>query len=118
MGDDPCAIQNSSSVDRRCTGDGNMTLDRRRFLAGMWAVVAASRLGATDFAHGEARAASGETPPTQDRGQGPFGPLKNIQAGVLSVGYAEAGPPRGHAVILLHGWPYDIHAFVEVVPFL
>jgi len=44
--------------------------------------------------------------------------LKNIQAGVLSVGYAEAGPPRGPAVILLHGWPYDIHAFVEVVPFL
>ena len=95
-----------------------MTLDRRRFLAGMWAVVAASRLGGTDFAHGQARAASGETPATQDRGQGPFGPLKNIQAGVLSVGYAEAGPPRGPAVILLHGWPYDIHAFVEVVPFL
>ena len=45
-----------------------------------------------------------------------LGPLKHIDAGVLKVGYAEAGPSGGPTVILLHGWPYDIHAFVDVVP--
>ena len=43
-----------------------------------------------------------------------FGSLKQIDAGVLNVGYAEAGPTDGPAVILLHGWPYDIHSYVEV----
>ncbi len=47
-----------------------------------------------------------------------FGALKQIDAGVLSVGYAEAGPPDGTPVILLHGWPYDIHTYVEVAPLL
>jgi len=47
-----------------------------------------------------------------------FEPVKRVQAGVLSVGYAEAGPPNGPAVILLHGWPYDIHSFIEVAPIL
>jgi pimeloyl-ACP methyl ester carboxylesterase len=47
-----------------------------------------------------------------------FGPLKQIDAGELSVGYAEAGPADGPPVILLHGWPYDIHSFAEVTPLL
>jgi pimeloyl-ACP methyl ester carboxylesterase len=47
-----------------------------------------------------------------------FGALKQIDAGVLNVGYAEAGPVDGPAVILLHGWPYDIHSFVDVAPLL
>ncbi len=47
-----------------------------------------------------------------------FGPLKQIDAGVLNVGYAEAGPADGPAVILLHGWPYDIHSYVDVAPLL
>ena len=44
------------------------------------------------------------------------GPLKQINAGLLNVGYAETGPTDGPAVILLHGWPYDIHSFAEVAP--
>src|SRR4029453_16639749 len=47
-----------------------------------------------------------------------FGSLKDIDAGVLNVGYAEAGPTDGRAVILLHGWPYDIHSFLDVAPLL
>jgi pimeloyl-ACP methyl ester carboxylesterase len=48
----------------------------------------------------------------------PFGTLKQIDAGPLSVGYAEAGPADGPAALLLHGWPYDIHSFAEVTPLL
>src|SRR5579862_7183897 len=47
-----------------------------------------------------------------------FGTIKQIDAGLLNVGYAEAGPPDGQAVILLHGWPYDIYSYVEVAPAL
>jgi pimeloyl-ACP methyl ester carboxylesterase len=47
-----------------------------------------------------------------------FATLKQIDAGVLSVGYAEDGPANGPAVLLLHGWPYDIHSYVEVTPAL
>jgi len=47
-----------------------------------------------------------------------FGPLKQIDAGVLNVGYVEAGPPGGRPVILLHGWPYDIHTYGDVAPLL
>jgi pimeloyl-ACP methyl ester carboxylesterase len=47
-----------------------------------------------------------------------FGPLHQIDAGLLNVGYAEAGPSGGPAVILLHGWPYDIHSYVDVAPLL
>jgi pimeloyl-ACP methyl ester carboxylesterase len=47
-----------------------------------------------------------------------FDPLKQIDAGVLNIGYAEAGPATGPAVILMHGWPYDIYSFVDVAPLL
>jgi pimeloyl-ACP methyl ester carboxylesterase len=45
-----------------------------------------------------------------------FGALRQADAGVLSVGYAQAGPAEGPPVLLLHGWPYDIHSFAEVAP--
>ncbi|MCG8968969.1 MULTISPECIES: alpha/beta fold hydrolase [Streptomyces] len=47
-----------------------------------------------------------------------FSTLKQVNAGVLNVGYAEAGPAHGPVVVLLHGWPYDIHSFVDVAPLL
>ena len=47
-----------------------------------------------------------------------FSSLKQIDAGVLNVGYAEAGPTDGPVVLLLHGWPYDIHTYVDVAPML
>jgi pimeloyl-ACP methyl ester carboxylesterase len=47
-----------------------------------------------------------------------LGPIRQIDAGLLNVGYAEVGPQQGAAVVLLHGWPYDIHSFVEAAPLL
>lgn len=47
-----------------------------------------------------------------------LGPIKQINAGMLIIGYAEAGPANGSVVILLHGWPYDIHSYVDVAPLL
>ena len=56
--------------------------------------------------------------PDEPGANGSFGALKQIDAGVLDVGYVEAGPSDGPAVILLHGWPYDIHSYVDVAPLL
>src|SRR6266536_2710697 len=47
-----------------------------------------------------------------------FSSMKQIDAGLLNVGYAEAGPANGPVVILLHGWPYDIHSYVDIAPLL
>ena len=47
-----------------------------------------------------------------------FGPIKQIDSGLLNVGYSESGPANGPAVIVLHGWPYDIYSFVDVAPLL
>jgi len=48
----------------------------------------------------------------------PFGPVKQVEAGLLNTGYVELGPADGRAVILLHGWPYDIHSYAEAAPLL
>jgi pimeloyl-ACP methyl ester carboxylesterase len=52
------------------------------------------------------------------RAAAPFGPVRQVRAGLLSVGYVDAGPPGGPPVLLLHGWPYDIHSFAEVTGLL
>ena len=82
-------------------------LNRRSFLAGTGLTIAASSFGAIDLTKAQS--------PENSRS---FGPIKQIDAGVLSVGYAEVGPANGRPVILLHGWPYDIHSYVDVAPML
>ena len=95
-------------MDRLKTAD-EIDQHRRRFFGTAAIAVAATQLGTI-------RPASAQP---VGPGTGPsFGPLKQIDAGVLNVGYAEAGPDNGPAVILLHGWPYDIHSFVDVAPLL
>jgi pimeloyl-ACP methyl ester carboxylesterase len=54
----------------------------------------------------------------QAEAQQPFGPLKQVEAGLLNVGYADVGPADGPVVLLLHGWPYDIHTYIDVAPLL
>ena len=81
---------------------------RRRRLLG----VAAASLAAAPLATIGSAAQARETNPAT------FAALKQIDAGVLNIGYAEAGPADGPVVILLHGWPYDIHSYVDVAPLL
>lgn len=58
------------------------------------------------------------TPPGRPATSGTLGPIKQINAGVLNVGYVDAGPAGGPVVLLLHGWPYDIHSYADVAPLL
>lgn len=84
---------------------------RRQFL-GVAAGTVAVGLGVTGLVRGET-----ETPRSSATNAS-FGTIKQIDAGVLNVGYAEVGPATGPVAILLHGWPYDIHSFVDVAPIL
>lgn len=59
-----------------------------------------------------------ELPPITPGANTSFASLKQVNAGVLNVGYAEAGPTNGPAVMLLHGWPYDIHSYADAAPAL
>jgi pimeloyl-ACP methyl ester carboxylesterase len=89
----------------------NIDPQRRRLVG------AAMTLAAAQFAFNGAAAAQPAKDGTTKSGAD-FAPLKQIDAGLLNVGYAEAGPADGAPVILLHGWPYDIYSFVDVAPLL
>jgi pimeloyl-ACP methyl ester carboxylesterase len=88
---------------------------RRRFLE-----IAAGALSTTQFVRGQAASArpmlDGSVKSAQSEAMGSFPPVKQIDAGVLDIGYVEAGNVDGPPVILLHGWPYDIYSFAEVTP--
>jgi pimeloyl-ACP methyl ester carboxylesterase len=97
----------------------NFKLDRRRVLGTAAMALAATQFSMLGYAKAQAEATKPADQPTIKPGANTsFGPLKQIHAGVLNIGYAEAGPADGPAVILLHGWPYDIHSYVDVAPLL
>ena len=92
---------------------------RRRYLGTAAMTIAAGQIGMI----GSAEAQTSDTKAAGPTAIVPgtltsFASMKQIEAGVLNVGYAEAGPADGPAVVLLHGWPYDIHSYVDVAPLL
>jgi pimeloyl-ACP methyl ester carboxylesterase len=95
------------------------TVDRaRRHFLGATITTVAAELAIVRPAGAQSATNPRATVMTQPGTLSSFGPLKQIDAGVLNVGYVESGPAAGPAVILLHGWPYDIHSFVDVAPLL
>jgi len=87
---------------------------RRRFIGNTAMTIVAGQFGMI----GSADAQSSKINPIKPGTNTSFSSLKQIDAGLLNVGYAEAGPANGSPVILLHGWPYDIYSFVDVAPLL
>ena len=93
--------------------------DRRRFLGATAITLAAGPLLMTGMVDAKSLLAKPEiAAPVKRMSGASFGTIKQIKAGLLNIGYAEAGPADGPPVILLHGWPYDIHSFVDVAPIL
>ena len=92
---------------------------RRRFLSTAAMAITATQFGMLSSAKAEALSETAtEIPPVKPGTNTSFSSMKQIDAGLLNIGYAEAGPAAGPAVILLHGWPYDIYSFVDVAPLL
>ncbi|MBZ9656906.1 alpha/beta fold hydrolase [Phyllobacterium lublinensis] len=91
---------------------------RRRFFGTAAAAFAVAELAITGTANAQAEKTPPKLSATVPAPRTSFRSLKQIDAGDLNVGYAEEGPADGSPVILLHGWPYDIHSYVDVVPIL
>jgi pimeloyl-ACP methyl ester carboxylesterase len=92
---------------------------RRRFFGAAALTIAAAQFGTVTLA--KAQSSSGTSADVAAIKPGTntsFSSIKQVDAGVLSIGYAEAGPAGGPVVILLHGWPYDIYSFIDVAPLL
>jgi pimeloyl-ACP methyl ester carboxylesterase len=90
--------------------------NRRRLFGMGTSALAAAQLGLIGPASAQSKPAN--VPAVKRGANTSFAPLKQVDAGLLNVGYAEAGPANGPPVILLHGWPYDIYSFVDVAPTL
>ncbi|MFS8978190.1 alpha/beta hydrolase [Cupriavidus necator] len=96
---------------------GDINRQRRRLFGAAALGIATSHFGIIGSARAQSaskKAVSAIRPGTHTS----FGAIRQVDAGVLNIGYAEAGPAAGPVVILLHGWPYDIHSFVDVAPLL
>ncbi|MDR5856140.1 alpha/beta hydrolase [Caballeronia sp. LZ062] len=87
----------------------NINGTRRRLLGATIAGIGAMQLGFSGLVRAQSVTTTNATS---------FGDIRQINAGTLNIGYAQVGPENGPPVILLHGWPYDIHSFVEVAPML
>jgi pimeloyl-ACP methyl ester carboxylesterase len=94
-------------IDTASFSNGTSLLDRRRLLGGGAVAAAAVRLG-MHRAAAQPATTSGAT----------FGPVRQVDAGKLTMGYVELGSADGTPAILLHGWPYDIHSFADAAPLL
>jgi pimeloyl-ACP methyl ester carboxylesterase len=92
--------------------------NRRRFLSVAALGVAASQLSKINILKAEPLHRPGESIKAYHSGQGTFDTIKQVKTSVLDIGYAEAGPTEGPVVILLHGWPYDIHSYFDVTSLL
>jgi pimeloyl-ACP methyl ester carboxylesterase len=93
----------------------NVNYHRRRLFGVAALALAAAKVGIVRSANAQAGQALPAIRPGTNTS---LGPLKQIDAGVLNIGYAEAGPTDGPPVVLLHGWPYDIHSYADVAPLL
>jgi pimeloyl-ACP methyl ester carboxylesterase len=91
---------------------------RRRFFGTAAMAIAAAQLRVIASAAAQTGKAASKVPTIKPGTNTSFKPLKQINAGLLNVGYAEDGPSDGPPVVLLHGWPYDIHSYVDVAPLL
>ena len=96
----------------------HIDLHRRHFLGVAVTTVATAQFVMTGLANAQSSNTKPDATPIKPAANTSFGTLKQVIAGVLNVGYAEVGPADGAPVILLHGWPYDIHTYVDVAPLL
>ncbi|WP_232540975.1 alpha/beta fold hydrolase [Spirosoma endbachense] len=96
-----------------------LNYDRRRFLGAAAISLASAQFGLVGTAEAQANGLNpAPSTPVKIQSNSSFSTLKQINAGVLNIGYAETGPADGPVVMLLHGWPYDIHSFADVAPLL
>ncbi|UIF91037.1 alpha/beta fold hydrolase [Cupriavidus sp. UYPR2.512] len=96
-----------------------VNLPRRGFLSAAAATLATAPFGLPQAARAQTGVSKAPALPLTTPGtHASFAPIKQVNAGVLNIGYAEAGPATGPVALLLHGWPYDIHSFVDVAPLL
>jgi pimeloyl-ACP methyl ester carboxylesterase len=114
------AIKSNQEDQERSTikMSDQINYNRRRFCGTAAMAIAVTQLSGL----GSADARVSRSKPVATAGKPgmptPFTSIKQIDAGLLNVGYSESGPANGPAVILLHGWPYDIYSFVDVAPLL
>src|SRR5262245_46368308 len=110
-------VKQEGAMDRM--GSSAADPHRRRFIGAAATTIAAAQPGLLRPADAQqAGKKSAPLPVVKPGTNTSFRSLKQIDAGVLNVGYAEAGPADGPVVLLLHGWPYDIYSFVDVAPLL